>query len=126
MNWKLPLILSFALILCGPALFSSSQGKKSVERVQRIKVKAGQVFKISLDANPSTGYVWQVQNPINQSLLKIVNRTFTPNSKAPGSPGKEIWEFKGMKKGTVYVMLAYKRSWEKAVAKKTTYAVIIQ
>ncbi len=125
MNWRSSLVVSVVLVLCGLTVFTAAQGKK-MDRVQRIKVNVGHSFTISLDSNPSTGYTWQILNPINQSLLKTVNKTFTPDKKLVGSPGKENWEFKGMRKGTVYIMMAYKRNSDKKVSKKTTYAVVIQ
>jgi len=93
----------------------------------RIKVRPGHTFSISLKSNPSTGYMWQIQNPIDKTLLIIVNKTFAPQKrKLAGSPGKEVWRFKALKKGTIFIEFAYKRSWEKEIVKRTTYSIVIR
>ena len=116
------------LIILGIAFspISAAKSKKSIDS-HRIKVRPGHSFKITLPSNPTTGYMWQIQNPIDKKRLIIVNKTFAPkNKKLAGSPGNEVWQFKALKKGTIYIELAYKRSWENEVVKRETYAVVIK
>lgn len=117
-----------AVIIAGfllPGAYAA-KSKKAADG-HRIAVKPGQSFSIRLNSNPTTGYGWQIQNPIDKSLLVIVNKTFTPKSKKlVGSPGKETWQFKALGKGTVFITFAYKRSWESDIAKKESYTVVIK
>ena len=121
-------IIILALVILGIAVYQGFAAKtvKTLDP-HRIKVKPGHSFKIKLQSNPTTGYMWQIQNPIDKTRLVILNKTFTPkNRKLAGSPGSEVWQFKALKKGTIYIEFAYKRSWENEVIKRETYAVVIK
>ncbi|MCX5782750.1 MAG: protease inhibitor I42 family protein [Elusimicrobia bacterium] len=116
-----------SLIFLGFVLtsFSASKSQKTSD-AHRITVKPGQTFQIKLQANPTTGYTWQMQNPIDKSFLTVLNKTFTAKSKSAGNPGNEVWQFKALKKGTIFITFAYRRSWESEVQKKESYAVYIK
>ncbi len=122
---KLAVLLLVIFGLAAPS-FSAVRHKKNADS-HKISVKPGHTFTISLKSNPSTGYMWQIQNPIDKARLVILNKTFAPgNKKLVGNPGKEIWKFKALKKGTIFIEFAYKRSWENQIAHKETYAVNIK
>lgn len=77
---------------------------------QRITVPVGVTFVINVDANPTTGYTWEVG--FDQSLLKMVKR-YTPSGTGMiGAGGVESFEFEGMKAGETEVYLNYKRPFE--------------
>src|SRR5271157_988927 len=112
------IILSLIILGISCSIVSAAKIKKTADS-HRIKSRPGQTFKITLPSNPTTGYMWQIQNPIDKKRLVIVNRTFAPkNKKLAGSPGRDVWHFKALKKGTMYIEFAYKRSWEKEILKR--------
>lgn len=77
---------------------------------QKITVPVGVTFVINVDANPTTGYTWEVG--FDQSLLKLVRR-YTPSGTGMiGAGGVESFEFEGMKAGETEVYLNYKRPFE--------------
>jgi predicted secreted protein len=77
---------------------------------QRITVPVGVSFTINVNANPTTGYTWEVG--FDQSLLKLVKR-YTPSGTGMiGAGGVETFEFEGMKAGETEIYLNYKRSFE--------------
>jgi inhibitor of cysteine peptidase len=77
---------------------------------QRITVPVGVTFVINVDANPTTGYTWEVG--FDQSLLKLVRR-YTPSGTGMiGAGGVESFEFEGMRAGETEVYLNYKRPFE--------------
>lgn len=79
-----------------------------------IKVRQGEVFKIILKANHSTGYSWQWENNTDRSIVDSVYMDYVLSSKAiTGSGGNEIWEFKAKRKGEQKLIMIYKRPWEK-------------
>jgi len=121
---KIMLLLILIFALASPSF--SAKHKKNIDS-HKLRVKPGQTFNISLKSNPSTGYMWQIQNPIDKTKLVIINKIFSPGKKnLAGSPGKEVWKFKALKKGTIFIEFAYKRSWENQIAKRETYAVAIK
>ena len=77
---------------------------------QRIKIPVGVTFVINVNANPTTGYTWEVG--FDQGLLKLVKR-YTPSSSGLiGAGGVESFEFEGMKTGETEIYLNYKRPFE--------------
>ena len=77
---------------------------------QKIEVPVGVTFIITVDANPTTGYTWEVG--FDQSLLKMVKRYTASQPSMVGSGGSESFEFEGLKKGDTEVYLNYKRPFE--------------
>jgi inhibitor of cysteine peptidase len=79
-----------------------------------IKVRQGEVFKVILKANHSTGFSWQWENKTNNSIVDSVFMDYVLAERAiTGAGGNEIWEFKAKKKGEQKLIMVYKRPWEK-------------
>lgn len=94
-----------------------------------IKATAGKEFVITLNANVTTGYGWQLANPIDDSLIKLVRAEYLPNkTDLVGSGGKSIWTFKAVRAGKAQIFFKYIRPWEKNTppAKEATYIVTIE
>lgn len=82
---------------------------------ENIAVKVNKTIKIELNSNPTTGYQWQLANPINENIIKqISNEYLPPKSNFCGVAGNEVWIFKGLKKGETKIILKYIRPWENA------------
>ena len=79
-----------------------------------INARQGEVFKVILKANHSTGYSWQWENKTNKSIVDSVYMDYVLSKKAiTGAGGNEIWEFKAKWKGEQKLIMVYKRPWEK-------------
>lgn len=79
-------------------------------------VRKGETFRIDLDANPSTGYLWGVW--LASGKASLVSREYTPAAPAGalvvGGGGVESFIFKVEDTGVVEVVAEYRRPWEKA------------
>ena len=94
-----------------------------------IKTTPGEEFVIKLDANPTTGYEWQLVQSIDDSLVKFVNSHYVPDmTSLLGSGGKSVWTFKAVRAGKAQISFKYIRPWEKNTppVKEATYIVSIQ
>ena len=94
-----------------------------------IEVKVGEKFVISLESNPTTGYQWQLAEPLNTSILELVGSEYkAPETKLVGAGGEERWTFKAVGEGETKIYLEYARPWEKDVApaKSETFSVIVR
>jgi predicted secreted protein len=86
---------------------------------EKIKMKAGSIVEIKLEAVPGTGYQWLLKD--SSQLLQLLdpdNLKFSyPESgqPAPGQHGHQTLHFKAIKKGEELIRLEYKRTWEKEV-----------
>lgn len=74
----------------------------------------GDVLRVMLDGNATTGYSWHYRIG-NGRILKLKTEDFTPDSTDPmiaGSGGTYTWDFQTLKKGSTKVTFMYYRDWE--------------
>ena len=88
------------------------------------KVRVGETFEIRLDANPSTGFAWQVSCDANS--LKLVNKTFDRASNSMGAGGTDVWKFEALRAGNSNLTFELRRSWEKDVQAARVYEIEVQ
>lgn len=81
-----------------------------------ISVCEGCQFSITLPSNPTTGYMWRLNNQPDITIVKHIDNVYNaPKVTMPGAGGEEVWTFQGLKKGTAQIVLEYARPWEKDV-----------
>lgn len=92
-----------------------------------MKVKKGEKFKISLEANLTTGYYWGIS--FDCGCIEFVGLEYVQNDpNLAGSPGQQVFEFKALEEteGTELIF-PYERSWEgKPPLEKKIYTIIIK
>lgn len=82
---------------------------------QPIHIQVGDIFNLSLDSNPTTGYQWEFGAPLDEKLIRLMKTQFqSKTSPIPltGQGGKETWSFKALQKGETLIILHYLRPWE--------------
>ena len=94
-----------------------------------VEVKSGEDFAITLEANPTTGYQWEVD--FNSNFIQLIDREYIPNSSPPGlvgSGGQEAFDFLALKPGKTDITFSYQREWEQGVPpiEKKIYKIIIK
>ena len=84
---------------------------------------------LTLDANHTTGYSWQIAKPIDTDTLEFVETKYIPTETGLiGEGGTEIWVFRALKKGETEVAFKYVRPWEKdaAPAREALFTIVIK
>jgi inhibitor of cysteine peptidase len=113
------LALLVVLIGCAPREVKLT----AADNGRRVELKKGQALVITLEANPTTGYTWEVAE-IGERILRQVGETeFKPESKAVGAPGVQILRFKALKSGQTTLKLVYHRPWEKGVEPLQVFSI---
>ena len=79
---------------------------------KELKLKAGQVFQIQLEAMGGTGYWWYVQSPDARHVKLLGEKTQAHTEGGLGGPVLGIWTFQAKEPGTTEVKMNYYRSWE--------------
>lgn len=93
------------LVLLSINFLSFQQGK--------LNVKSGEIFKIVLESNRSTGYGWYWENKPEKSIIDSIYVDYVLKSKMQtGAGGNEMWEFRARRKGDQMIKMVYKRPWE--------------
>lgn len=88
----------------------------------------GDVLYVNLDANPTTGYVWQIAGEYDEDMLRRIGKFgYKHNSDRLGAGGIQTFRFEALKKGRTAIAFEYKRPWEKDVKaeKKYTLRIIV-
>jgi len=82
---------------------------------RQIELSGDQLLVITLEANPSTGYRWEVEEVDEKVLRQVGEIEFQPESDLLGAPGKQILRFQVVGPGQTDLKLIYRRPWEKEV-----------
>ncbi len=91
-----------------------------------IDALVGQEFKIVMQANPTTGYQWQIAQPLDDTRVKLLGSAYRYDEPTlAGSGGAEVWTFRGVGEGRTSISFKYVRPWETnaAPARSETYSV---
>lgn len=84
----------------------------SADKSKTFRVSVGAAIDVTLTANPSTGYIWEIAN-VNSAVMKLTaDPTFRPDRPVPGSPGKMTFHFQAISKGESNLKLIYHRPFE--------------
>ena len=99
------------------------------ENNQLIILKAGQILKILLPSNPTTGYSWMFENKPDEEILRMVEEAYlppAPKSYVLGGGGNQYWLFSSIAPGKTSLSLAYRRAWEKHLSPVKNYHLDIE
>ncbi len=92
-----------------------------------VVMDVGDVLRIRLPGNASTGYLWERIDPAELAgtpLEAIEEGDYRSDGTAPGSPGVFTFRYAAAARGTFTLTLAYHRPWEDEPPLET-YAVIV-
>lgn len=89
-------------------------------------IKKNDEFVISLEANLTTGYQWNVD--FDNYYIELIDVSYDPESSGLiGAGSVEVFKFKALQEGEVDLNFLYLRPWEeKAPIKKVSYKIIIE
>lgn len=89
-----------------------------------VEIETGQVLSITLEANPTTGYTWEVtESPSEQVLKQVGEIEFEPESDLIGAGGVQLIKFKVVNAGQTSLKLVYHRPWEMDVEPLETFSI---
>ena len=94
-------------------LRESDQGKEQTLRL-------GQMVKVSLPENPTTGYRWKVETEAN---CELTGDEFHRSSIAVGSSGLHEWTFKAVAPGHCTITFVRRRPWEGPTKSESTFSI---
>lgn len=98
------------LLLAGFLTACSSKSMTPTDPEKAIDVRAGEEFTIILEANPTTGYHWEiVEDSLDETIVMFVSREYesTSDPGLVGGGGVDIWTFKAVNPGQATIRLGY-------------------
>lgn len=134
------LIIVISALVVSPALaelhfdtkarIDGTAGKERQQDASDTVIAAkGKEFVISMDANVTTGYQWQLERPAEDGLITLVSSKYLPlKTGLVGSGGRSVWTFKAVRPGKARISFKYVRPWEKGIPpiKKAEYIIDIR
>lgn len=107
------LILVVAMLVPATVFASGDQvvnvSEKDAGKV--IVLDSNALLVLNLQANPSTGYRWEVKNVDHKVLNQAGDIEFKSDSKLMGAPATEVMRLQGVAAGKTTLELVYRRPW---------------
>ena len=129
--FRLPAIslLSLGIKLLSAAACSACAGMpvtvSEKDTASTVEMYAGDILKIVLRGNPTTGYTWEVSSVDTAILTKVGETAFTADGKARGSGGTITMRFRAVTAGQTALKLMYHRTFEKNTPPLNTFEVTV-
>jgi predicted secreted protein len=93
----------------------------------RVTVVLGQIFTVTLESNPSTGYRWEWVDDQDSIVEQMGEAQFKPRETGDpplvGAGGWESFDFKAVNQGQMTLKLVYRRPWEEGVEPLKTFSL---
>lgn len=113
---RLPVLFFFLFLLTG---CSSTSGIRydltEKDSGSTLRPETGDVIRIVLKSNPSTGYFWQEDGVPDSDVIRQVSETIQGEKTElkTGVPGVQTMLYKVVGSGETGIRLSYRRPWEK-------------
>lgn len=125
-------ILVSAFIAVSMCFFACSQHVSWVavdasDSGDAVKIGIGEELFVDLDANPATGFQWEVLEISDTSVIEKESNEYKASeaNATVGSGGVERWTFKALNKGTTRLYLEYSQPWEGGIKEAKTFTLIV-
>ena len=99
---------------------------------QEVEVAAGNLLVVTLESNATTGFRWQLSEPIDEGMLALIQSKYMPGEDAEkdspvvGAGGTEVWTFEALTAGKVAtISMEYSRPWEGGEKGARTFDVTV-
>ncbi len=123
--------LVVAICLSGIILFlpgcAGAEVKAYTDPAKIVEVSTKGEFSVTLESNPTTGYLWQAS--YDENLLKLVDKTYRQNdTRTPlvGVGGTDAFIFQAIKAGSTEITFNYKRPRESEIARQMIFKVTVK
>jgi len=116
------LVCILAILLSGCAV--NKDVYVAVEGDQTIDVRYGNILKIGLEANATTGYIWVLTEFKNEGVLRRMGKyKYIHKSERIGAGGTQVYSFETLKRGQAILLFGYRRPWETGVEPVKFYTI---
>lgn len=100
---------------------------------KQIEAAPGDVIKVTLESNVTTGFQWQLAGNTDEAAVTLVDHVYVEPDESGGEPlvgagGHEEWMFRAAAEGTSELTLEYSQPWEGGTKAEKTFdlAVVVK
>jgi predicted secreted protein len=90
----------------------------------RIGVRAGDIFVLELEGNPTAGYRWSLNSDTGDKL-RVVSHDVQAGGPGIGASAKERFRVEALAEGAGRLRAEYKRAWESEARQSLLFSVEI-
>jgi len=121
------IIIVGLLCACGVTSSSEASTRRLIEADsgRSVELHPGDKLEVTLPANPTTGFQWEVSAGNTAILQSNGEAEFQPSSSATGSGGSTTFHFQAIGPGQMQLKLIYHRPFEKDIPPVQTFEVNI-
>lgn len=106
----------FGLVIVTALVLSACAGKtikiNADDNGNTIEMKRGETLILSINGNPTTGYIWEIES-VDQNILQSEGEAdYKSDSTLTGSGGTYKFKFTALNPGTTTLKLKYWRTFE--------------
>ena len=90
---------------------------------REVTLQKGQDLKVELEANPTTGYSWEILTSDGGVARAIGEPEYASSSAAIGAGGLQTFRVRALSEGKEEIKFRYRRPWEKGKEPAIIYTV---
>jgi inhibitor of cysteine peptidase len=117
------LLMAIALTSISGCAAQAALALEADDNGNEITLNKGQTLTIKLEANPTTGYTWEMVETEGAVLRQVGDPEFEADSDLLGAPGTQTLSFEAAEAGQMELRLVYHRPWETDVEPLETFSV---
>jgi len=117
------LLMAIALTAISGCAAQAALALEAKDNGNQIDVQKGQTITIKLEANPTTGYTWEVVESEGAILRQVGETEYEAESDLIGAGGVQTLLFEAVEAGEIELRLVYHRPWETDVEPLETFSV---
>ena len=118
------IVIAFLLGNMGKVLSGETITLTDRDSGKTVGINVGDELEIVLRGNPTTGYLWET-DLLDSNILSHSKSDFLPDTKAMGSGGIEINQFKAIAEGTSHLKLIFHRPFERNILPLKMFDVVV-
>lgn len=97
---------------------------------EEIEAAPGDVVRLTLDSNATTGFQWQLVGNTNEAAVTLLDNQYVAPEESEGEPllgagGREEWAFKAASEGKSELRLEYSQPWEGGTKADKTFTLTV-
>lgn len=82
----------------------------TAESPPTVHVRPGQSFTIEVESAATAGYEWRLARALDERVVDLISHAYVaPDPRQRGTPGREVWTFRGVAPGASEISLEYVR-----------------
>lgn len=104
---------------------NGSKVEEEKEITKEVETEVGEDFSVSLEGNPSTGYIWSLSEEPDTGLISLASKDIFDSGDMPGAPAMQVFNFDALAEGSTELKFEYSRPWETDVEPERTCTVSV-